>query len=198
MNPLVNMKASELFVRVLEWKCSFSRAQTQHSLYALKQVCTCSMHGGRSVYWCVDADPGVCLGGFGFDFFSSSLRPNAPPLCSKDKFGRFANFLTFHWWPPLTPLPGLWCFPSCLSHVWVRLGSIHCQFDQTEAGSVCRSCLCSSIYSNIWSYHQSHTGALILTSLLRGCFKPCPLPQVWNVSSQTRGSSQWRSEHRHS
>lgn len=45
---------------------------------------------------------------FWFLLFFSPFQCFPPLLCSKDKFGRFAKFITFHWWiPSLFTLPQL-------------------------------------------------------------------------------------------
>lgn len=86
---------------------SMCRDHTEWPKYAHKQqcvsVCVCVA--------CVESEiSAVCLGGL-FVLISSLLlsAPMLPPfLCSKDKFGRFAKFITFHLQIPTPPS----CHPS--------------------------------------------------------------------------------------
>lgn len=98
---------------------------------------------------------------FWFLLFFSPFQCFPLLLCSKDKFGRFAKFITFHWWnPPPSPFlnsllllpppppPGYLCWSVCpllcasllfmseFVMLSLRLGSIHCQVYQRHCTSL--------------------------------------------------------------
>lgn len=108
---------------------------------------------------------------FWFLLFFSPFQCFPLLLCSKDKFGRFAKFITFHWWnlppspvlnsllflpPPFPPGYLYWsvCPLPCASLLFMfefvmlrwRLGSIQCQSYQTLH---CNSCTDDAAFT--WS-----------------------------------------------
>lgn len=136
-----------------------SSTQETPQLLFLKRVCVCVCLTWREREWVYGwvIQQFAWVGSlFWFLLFFSPFQCFPPLLCSKDKFGRFAKFITFHWWnpspchpsstpsSPSSPLFPVLLLATCtdllvLSFVphssssvvlKVRLGSIPCQFYQ--------------------------------------------------------------------